>query len=53
MSRAPSIADKLRRQYRHFSWPHGEDSHSHTMLIAGSGSGHAVAQALLSYEQLP
>jgi hypothetical protein len=46
---APSIAERLRRQFRHFRWPHGEDAHQHSMLIAGCGSGHQVAQALLSY----
>ena len=49
---APSIGERLRRQYRHFAWPHGEDPHGHRMLIAGSGSGHQVAQALLSYEHI-
>jgi hypothetical protein len=49
---APSIAERLRRQFRHFRWPHGEDAHQHSMLIAGCGSGHQVAQALLSYEHV-
>ena len=94
---APSIAERMRRQYRHFAWPyaaapglsasestpfplasplrpvpppfplppphsnccrgrtrrvcsHGDDSHDHRMLIAGAGSGHQVAQALLTYQ---
>ena len=51
-ARAPSIAERMRRQYRHFRWPHGEDSSEHRMLIAGAGSGHQVAQALLSYEHV-
>ena len=49
---APSIAERLRRQFRHFRWPHGEDAHQQSMLIAGCGSGHQVAQALLSYDHV-
>ena len=48
-----TIGDRLRRQYRNFEWPHdgiiasplGE---GHRILVAGAGSGHQVAQLLLT-----
>ena len=52
VARAPSIVERMRRQYRHFSWPCGGDPHEHRVLIAGAGSGHQVAQAMLSIEHV-
>ena len=49
---SPSVAEKMRRRYRHFRWPHGEDATEHQMLIAGAGSGQEVAQALLTFQHM-
>ena len=42
ISRAASIGDRMRRHFRHFGWPHGEDAHAHRILVVGSNSGHQV-----------
>ena len=49
---APSIAERLRWQYRHFAWPHGEASEQHSILVVGAGDGHAVAHALQAYQHV-
>lgn len=52
VARAPSISERMRRQYSHFTWPCGEDATDHRILIAGAGSGHQVAQAMAAYEHV-
>ena len=45
------LTDRLRRQYPWFAWPYSEDT-LHRVLLAGAGSGHQAAQALLTLAQI-
>ena len=45
-----TIGERIRRQVAGFEWPH-ERLERHAVLIAGSGSGHQVAQLLTTYTQ--
>ena len=50
---APSIAERMRWQYRHFAWAHGEASHAHSMLVVGAGHGRSLAHSLQAYRDVP